>query len=67
MSVGEHTLVCIEVFLSSARPHFLKALGEENGVLVRLGSSNRQAGLALIQEMQRQASGTTFDVQPCPS
>lgn len=66
VSVGEHTLVCIEVFLSSARPHFFKALGEENGVLVRLGSSNRQAGLALIQEMQRQASGTTFDVQPMP-
>ena len=66
VSVGEHTLVCIEVFLSSTRPHFFKALGEENGVLVRLGSSNRQAGLALIQEMQRQASGTTFDVQPMP-
>ncbi|HBS82992.1 MAG TPA: AAA family ATPase [Halomonas campaniensis] len=66
VSVGEHTLVCIEVFLSSARPHFFKALGEENGVLVRLGSSNRQAGLALIQEMQRQASGTTFDVQAMP-
>ena len=64
LTVGEHTLLRIEVFLSSSRPHFLKALGPDNGVLVRLGSSNRQADACLIDEMQRQVRGTTFDVQP---
>src|SRR5690606_27297649 len=56
----------IEVFLSSSRPHFLKSLGLDNGVLVRLGSSNRQADPQLIAELQRHAAGETFDAMPMP-
>lgn len=65
-TVEGKTLLRIEVFLSNSRPHFLKALGPEQGVLVRLGSSNRQAYPQLIAELQRTALGVTFDALPMP-
>ena len=65
-SVGERTLLVVEVFPSSARPHFLTAQGPEHGVYVRLGASNRQAGPDWIAEMNRSAAGRVFDEQPMP-
>lgn len=44
MSVGDTTLLVVEVYPSSARPHYLHSQGPEQGVYLRLGSSNRQAG-----------------------
>src|SRR5690606_39544663 len=38
---GKNVLM-VETFPSSARPHYLKNEGHEQGVYVRLGSSNRQ-------------------------
>lgn len=65
-SVEGKTLLCVEVFLSGSRPHYLKALGPDQGVLVRLGSSNRQADAQLIAELRRTAMGETFDAMPMP-
>lgn len=47
------TLLLVEVFLSGTRPHFIKSEGMENGVYVRLGSSNRKADFQLVSELQR--------------
>ncbi|GHT91981.1 hypothetical protein AGMMS49545_08810 [Betaproteobacteria bacterium] len=65
-TLGEHTLLTIEVFPSSARPHYLKSQGSEQGVYVRLGSTNRQAGPDLLAELRRLAAGTIFDEIPMP-
>lgn len=42
-TVGDKTLLVVEVFLSNSRPHYLRSEGPETGVYVRLGSTNRQA------------------------
>ena len=60
------TLLLVEVFLSSSRPHYLKAEGTESGVYVRLGSTNRQADRELIAELRRSAEGVSFDEMPMP-
>ncbi len=65
-SVGERTLLVVEVFPSGARPHFLTSQGVEHGVYVRLGASNRQAGPDWIAEINRAAAGRVFDEQPMP-
>ena len=49
-------LIVVEVFPSSNRPHYLKNLGPEEGVFVRIGSTNRKADAALTQELRRMAS-----------
>lgn len=63
-SVGSQTLLVVEVFPSSSRPHYLKSVGAEQGVYVRLGSSNRQAGAELIAQLRRSAQGVVFDELP---
>ncbi|MDY0206402.1 MAG: helix-turn-helix domain-containing protein [Pseudomonas sp.] len=64
MSHDNKTLLVIEVFPSSNRPHYLNQLGPEHGVYVRLGSSNRQAGPDLTAELKRSTCGEVFDEQP---
>jgi len=66
MTVESKTLLVVEVFPSGLRPHYLKAEGPENGVYVRLGSTNRQADRELIAELRRTAEGIAFDELPMP-
>jgi ATP-dependent DNA helicase RecG len=47
-------------------PFYLKAQGPEEGVYVRLGSTNRVAGPELIAELKRSISNISFDQLPCP-
>lgn len=49
-------LIVVEAFPSSNRPHYLKNLGPEEGVFVRIGSTNRKAATALMQELRRNAA-----------
>ncbi|MEA1990871.1 MAG: helix-turn-helix domain-containing protein [Thermodesulfobacteriota bacterium] len=65
-TVEGKTLLVVEVFLSGSRPHWLKAEGLENGVYVRLGSTNRQADRELIAELHRSVEGIAFDELPMP-
>ena len=57
-------LLAVEVFPSQLRPHYLKQKGEQQGVFVRLGSTNRQADLPLIEELKRTVTGKGFDELP---
>lgn len=60
------SLVLVEVFPSSVRPHFLKAEGGAKGVFVRVGSTNRRADPAQVEELKRQVAGRSFDEEPLP-
>ena len=51
---------------SALRPHHLKAEGAAKGVYVRVGSSNRRADPAQVDELKRQTSGRSFDQEPLP-
>jgi len=64
VTIEEKTLLVVEVFLSNSRPHFFKKEGEEHGVYVRLGSTNRQADQALVAELHRTVDGVAFDEMP---
>ncbi len=66
ITVEGKTLLLVEVYLSGIRPHYLKSVGAENGVFVRLGSSSRQADQQLIDELRRGVAGIAFDTLPMP-
>jgi len=59
-------VLALQVFPSSARPHYLRASGLENGAYVRVGSTNRRADAEMIAELRRFARGESFDEQPLP-
>jgi len=66
VTIEDKTLLIAEVFLSGSRPHFLRSQGAQNGVYVRLGSTNRLADQELIAELRRSAEGGAFDEMPMP-
>lgn len=57
-------LLVVEVYPSALRPHHLKAEGPERGTYVRLGSTNRLADAALIEEIGRRPEFQSYDEQP---
>ena len=59
-------VLAVEVYPSSRRPHYLKRKGLENGVYVRVGSTNRRADSEMIEELRRFAHGEAYDEQPMP-
>jgi predicted HTH transcriptional regulator len=59
-------VLAVEVQPSANRPHHLNRLGPEEGVFVRLGSTNRRADAVLIEEMRRYSRVASFDEQPMP-
>lgn len=63
-SIGEKTLLGVTVYPSGRRPHFIRSEGPDQGVYVRLGSTNRQADRELIEELHRSCSGVSFDELP---
>ncbi|MFP4309837.1 MAG: helix-turn-helix domain-containing protein [Desulfococcaceae bacterium] len=67
VTVEDKTLLVVEVYPSGQRPHWLKAHGPDEGVLVRLGSTNRQADRELVAELRRTAEGVGFDELVMPA
>lgn len=61
VTIDNQTLLIAEVFLSNSRPHFLNSEGPDNGVYVRLGSTNRKADRELIAELRRSVEGVAFE------
>lgn len=59
-------IVLVQVYPSSNRPHFLKSAGRDNGVYIRVGSTNRKADKASIAELERITLNQSFDEQPLP-
>lgn len=59
-------LMAVHVHPSAGRPHYLKREGQESGVYVRVGSTNRRADREMVEEMRRYARGVGFDEQALP-
>jgi ATP-dependent DNA helicase RecG len=63
VNVRDRAVIAIEIPLSQLRPHFVKKLGADQGTYVRVGSTNRKADTALINEIKRAPLQLTFDTQ----
>jgi len=59
-------VIAVVVHPSALRPHYLKAQGISGGVYVRVGSTNRLADPAQIEELKRFVSRETYDEQALP-
>ncbi len=59
-------VLAVEVYPSPSRPHYIKVAGFPAGVYVRVGSTNRQADVAVVAELQRTVRGRAFDEEAMP-
>ncbi len=61
---GEKAVILIKVARFPG-PFFLKSLGPERGVFIRLGSTNRVASDDILTELRRSRDHLAFDQLPC--
>ena len=57
----DKTILIIEIFPGNLKPYYIKSMGKENGVYIRVGASNRKASYENILELERQRRNVTFD------
>ena len=63
------SILVVEIFPGAQKPYFLKKGGEQNGVFVRIGSTNRKASFETIDDLKRQRRKISFDslaLYDCP-
>ncbi len=60
-NVDGKLLLVVEIYKGSLLPYYLKNKGKLNGTYIRIGTTNRLADENIIQELERQRMGKTFD------
>lgn len=61
---GEKNVLEIEVSAGMNKPYYRKSEGQEKGTYIRLGRSTLRATRDLIQELQWQSRGLSFETMP---
>jgi ATP-dependent DNA helicase RecG len=59
-------VLAVQVYPSNTRPHYLERLGPDDGVFIRVGSTNRKAEALQIEELKRLNRMNSFDEQAIP-
>jgi len=61
LTIQDKLLLVIEVFRGNLIPYYLKKEKRENGTYLRLGATNRKAGIENIIELERQRNNISYD------
>jgi ATP-dependent DNA helicase RecG len=60
-------LLAARIYPGANRPYYVRKEGMDQGVYVRVGSTNRRADRAMIREIERSARNLSFDEEPVPT
>lgn len=60
--IGDKVILLIEVSSGMNKPYYIKSLGMEKGVFVRLGRSTMKANADMIEELKWSSRGLHYDV-----
>ncbi len=63
-TMGNKTILCIEVSKGMNKPYYRRSEGLENGIYVRIGRHTLRANADLSEELKWQSRGITFDTLP---
>ncbi|MDP1607829.1 MAG: putative DNA binding domain-containing protein [Chlamydiales bacterium] len=63
-TIGDKTVLMIEVSSGTNKPYYRKSEGLDQGTYVRLGRSTLKANADLIEELKWQSRGKSFDMMP---
>ncbi len=63
----DKVIFIIRILPGANKPYYLKKLGPEGGIFVRIGSTNRKADSQVSAELRRQARNISFDQEIDPS
>jgi ATP-dependent DNA helicase RecG len=63
-TLGDKTVLCIEVSKGMNKPYYRRTEGLESGVYIRVGRHTLRANADLSEELKWQSRGITFDTLP---
>jgi len=66
-NINGKSILNVQILAGSNKPYFLVKDGPQNGVYIRIGSTNRKAGPDIINEITRQRLGYSFEEEILPS
>ncbi len=64
-TIDDKTVIVVEVFEGRQRPYYIKALGKDGGVYVRVAGTTRLADEYMIKELMFEGSNRYFDQTRC--
>ena len=64
-TIEEKTVIVVEVFEGRQRPYYIKSLGRDNGVYIRVGGTTRPADEMMVKELMFEGSSRCFDQSLC--
>ncbi len=64
-TIEDKTVIVVEVFEGRQRPYYIKALGRDGGVYVRVAGTTRLADEYMIKELMLEGSNRYFDQVLC--
>ena len=62
--IGDKVVLVVQVSAGMNKPYYIKSLGLEKGTYIRLGRSTIRANADIIQELQWQKQGRSYDTMP---
>ena len=66
-TLEDKVIFIIRILPGANKPYYLKKLGPEDGIFVRVGSTNRKADSQVAAELRRQARNISLDQEIDPS
>ena len=67
ISFKDKTIFVIKILSGAHKPYYLKKFGTEEGIFIRVGSTNRHADSQCSDELRRQARNISLDQEIDPS
>lgn len=64
-TVDEKTIIVVEISAGKQRPYYIKSMGKEAGVFVRVAGTSRPADEYMIKELLFEGSNRSFDRTIC--
>lgn len=64
-TIDEKTVIIVEIFEGRQRPYYIKALGKEGGVYVRVAGTTRLSDEYMIKELMFEGNNRYFDQALC--
>ena len=64
-TIEEKTIIVVEISAGKQRPYYIKSMGKENGVFVRVSGTSRPADEYMIKELLFEGNNRSFDQTIC--
>lgn len=64
LNIDNKLLIVVKIYPGSFKPYFIKSMGKDKGVYIRIGATNKIADKTILAELERQRLNISYDEEP---